>query len=468
MAKLEVKYDPTLEQSEIIARLDNSSPEEAGDDYERNQTALQQTSIYGVQCPIVAVNDIMIAYEDILSFELDDTGHVPTVSLHIIDRKSLIQYLDTPGNDNELRIQILPPFEDAYKKINLTFLISDFSMGEENELFITGMYKLSKFTSSKFKSFGEVGLYDLFDQIATDTGLGFATNVEAGEDARFVYCPYTSYQSIIEKEITHSGDETTIYDWWIDVWNYLNLANIYERYTTIDSEDDMKVWISGAVDEVGEGIKVEPQEVLGELTNMFGSEETQLFVADYRLNTNPGINIYEGTDKVYSVYSMKDKEYQDTYISDGDVKKDIFENFEYRGEVYGEYDYITNGMYRIPFIQKMKNGSLEVDLKQPLLGLQRGNHINFACYYNDDSRDYSQSGLIDEGLVDTESQTNVPLTEMDVPETNPSDTFKLDKSVSGQYMIIGNIYRFTDRQWTHTVVLTRPIDQKPKLLAEEE
>ena len=77
MAKLEVKYDPTLEQSEIIARLDNSSPEEAGKDYQDNKTDLQQTSIYGVQCPIIAVNNIMIAYEDILSFELDDTGHIP-------------------------------------------------------------------------------------------------------------------------------------------------------------------------------------------------------------------------------------------------------------------------------------------------------------------------------------------------------------------------------------------------------
>ena len=468
MAKIEVKYDPTLEQSEIIARLDNTSPEEAGDDYEGNQTALQQTSIYGVQCPIIAVNNIMVAYEDILSFELDDTGRIPRVSLHIIDRKSLIQYLDSPGNDNELRIQILPPFEDAYKKINLTFFISDYSMGTGgDDLFITGDYKLPKFTSSQFKSFGEVTLYDLFDQVASDTGLGFATNVEAGDDARFVYCPYNSYKNILEKEISHSGDESVIYDWWIDVWNYLNLADVRERYTTIDSEDDMKVWISGAVDEVGEGIKVEPQEVPAELTNMFGSEESQLHVVDYRVMTNPGINIREGTDKVYSVYSMKDKEYQDTYISDGDVKKDVFENFEYKGEVYGEYDYITGGMMREPFLQKMKNGSLEVDLGQPLLGLQRGNHVNFACYYNDDSMDYPMDSLKPEGGVQ-EVQTNVQLMTPDVDETDPSDTFKLNKSVSGQYMIVGNIYKFIDRQWTHTVVLTRPIDQKPKILTEEE
>jgi len=465
MAKLEVKYDPTLEQSDIIARLDNSSPEEAGDDYQGNQTALQQTSIYGVMCPIIAVNNIMVAFEDIISFELDDTRHVPSVSLHIYDRKSLIQYLDVPESDNELRIQILPPFEDAYKKINLTFFVSNFSMGGENDLYIDGIYKLPSFTSSQYKSFGEVCLYDLFDQIATETGLGFSTNVEAGEDKRFVYCPYTSYQTAIEKEISHSGDETTIYDWWIDVWNYLNLANIYERFTNIDSEDDMKVWISGAVDEVGEGIKIEPQEVPAELTNIFGTEESQLHVFDYRVLTNPGINAIDGTDKIFSVYSMTNKEYQDTYISDGDVKKDIYSNFEYSGEVYGEYDYITNGLYAIPFKQKMKNDTLEVDLGQPLLGIQRGNHVTFACYYNDDSVDYPTAGLAEEGGMEEDPQTETPVME---PETSGADSFKLDKSVSGQYMVAGNIYKFIGGQWTHTIVLNRPQEQKPKILAEEE
>ena len=469
MAKIEVKYDPTLEQSEIIARLDNTSPEEAGEDYKGNQTALQQTSIYGVQCPIIAINNIMVAWEDIITFELDDTKHIPSVTLHVMDRKNLIQYLDSPGNDNELRIQILPPFEDAYKKINLTFLISHYSMGENgDDLYISGVYKLSKFTSSQFKSFGEIGLYELFDKIASDSKLGLASNVESMEDKRFVYCPYTSYQRTIEKEVSHSGDETTIYDWWIDSWNYLNLVNIYERYNAIDSEDDMKVWISGAVDEIGEGIHIEPQEVTADLTNMFGTEETQLHVFDYRINTDPGINIYEGTDKVYSVYSMKNKEYQDTYISDGDVKKDVFENFEYKGEVYGEYDYITGGMKREPFLQKMKTGSIEVDLGQPLLGLQRGNRVNFACYYNNDNMDYPTYGLSEEGDMNTNIQTNVPLMEPDVNESDPSDTFKLNKSVSGQYLIIGNVYKFFDKHWTHTVILTRPADQKPKMLVDEE
>lgn len=463
MSKLEVKYDPTLEQSEIIARIDNPGPGES-DGTVKNRTEIQQTSIYGVQCPIIAVNNIMIAYEDILSFELDDYKHIPSVSMHIRDRKSLIQYLDAPGNDNELRIQILPPFENAYKKINLTFLISSYNSGGEGDLYISGVYKLSAFTSSQYKSFGEISLYELFDHVASETHLGFATNVEQGDDKRFIYCPYNSYQNIIEKEISHSGDETNIYDWWIDSWNYLNLANMYERYNTIDSEDDMKVWISGAIDEHGEGIEIKPMEVPCELTNIFGTEETQLYFQDHRRFTKPGVNVHEGTDKIYSVYSMNNKEYQDTYISDGDIKKDTYNNFEYKGEVYGEYDYITGGMLRDPFLQKMNSDVMEVDLKQPLLGLQRGNHVILACYYNDDSRDFPVSSLIDEKLADDNINTETPVME---PNTKGDDSFKLDKSISGQYMIIGNIYKFNKGQWTHTVVLTRPASQNPKILLDE-
>lgn len=460
MAKIQVKYDPTLEQSEIIARLDNSSPDEEGAEYNGNQTAIQQTSVYGLQCPIIAVNDIMIAYEDIIDFELDDSGHVPSVSLHVYDRKSLIQYLDVPRNDNELRIQILPPFDDVYKKINLTFFISNYSIGDDNDLYITGNYKLSGFTSSQFKAFGEVSLYDLFDKIASETKLGFASNVEGGDDKRYVYCPYTSYQSAIEREIKHSGDKTIIYDWWIDVWNYLTLENVYERYNDIDSEEDMEVWVDGSYEDITEGWEYNPVKVPAEMTNIFGSEQNQLYVKDYRIVNNPGANVGSGTDKLYSVYSMNDRKYTDTYISDGDVKKDTYNKFEYLGEVYGDYDYVTHGMFRDAYLQKINNNLVEIDLAHPLLGLIRGNRLVFACYYNDDNVDYPVDGLQEAGLIE-DIQTNVPIME---PDYKGSDMFKLDKSISGQYLIMGNKYKFSNYQWTQTVILARPMTQTPLVL----
>ena len=465
MAVVTVKYDPTLKQSEVIARLDNSSPDEAGEYYQENPVEIQQTSVYGIQCPIIAVNNIMIAAEDILSFSLDDTGHIPSVSLHINDRKSLIEYLDTPGNDNELRIQILPPFEDAYKKINLTFFITSFRQGTEEDLYISGSYKLSTFTSSQFKSLGELSSYELCDTVAKGTGLGLASNVDGSDDKRFVYCPYTSYKSILEREMNRSGTKTQVYDWWIDVWNYLNFVDIYERYNTLDPEDELRVWVSGQVDEIAESAKIEPQEVKAELTNLYGSEESQLFVRDYRINNDPGLNVKSGTDRVYSVYMMDEGKEKSTYVSDGDVKKDVFYNYEYKGEVYGGYDYLTSSTFRDSFIQKMKNNTVEVDLGQPLLGLQRGNHVLLELYYNDDSRDYPTAGLSEEGIVDVNQTTDPTTTE--IGDAYQEDSFKIDNSLSGQYLIVGNIYKYEGLSWTQTVTLTRPIEQKPKIIAEE-
>ena len=43
----------------------------------------------------------------------------------------------------------------------------------------TGIYKLPKLTASNYKSFGEINTYDLFSEIAKDTKLGLATNIEA-------------------------------------------------------------------------------------------------------------------------------------------------------------------------------------------------------------------------------------------------------------------------------------------------
>lgn len=469
MAIITVKYDPTITHSDVIARLDNSSHDEAGEYYQRNPVEIQQTSVYGVQCPIIAVNNIMIASQDILSFRLDDTGHIPSVNLHINDRKSLIEYLDTPGADNELRIIILPPFEDVYKKINLTFFITNFRQGRDGDLYISGEYKLPTFTASQFKSLGELSTYELCDTVAKETGLGLASNVEGSEDKRFVYCPYISYKNAIEKEMTRSGSESQIYEWWIDVWNYLNFVDIYERYNTSDSEDDLRVWVSGAVDEIGEGIKIEPQEVKAELTNLFGSEESQLYIKNYRIVNNPGPNLRKGVDRVYSVYMMdgeEGKKEKGTYIGDNNAKKDIFYNYEYKGEVYGEYDYITSSMFRDVFLQKMKTYGIEVDLNQPLLGLQRGNHVIIELYYNDDSKDYPTAGLSEEGLVNLDQTTNPPLEE--IGQTYVADTFKLDNANSGQYLIVGNVYKYENLRWTQTVILTRPIEQKPKLIAEED
>ena len=466
MSDIIVKFDPTLKQSDIVVRMsDNVSVEETSDDNQpKNPTDLQQTAIYGIQCPIIAINDVVIRYEDIISFKLDDTGSIPSCNVTAVDRQNLISKLNTPGADTEMRVQILPPFEDVYKKIDLTFYISSFKMDYEGVISVSGSYKNLNLFASQFKAFGEISTYKMFETIAKDTELGFASNVEEEDDKRYMYCNFIPYTELINRELP-KADDKKMYSWWIDCWNYLNFVNIKDRYDTIIPNDELKIWITGIVDGAVAGETKAPIQVTAELTTLFGSEESQLHVFDFRNNTSPGVNA-SGTDTIYSVYSQENRDYKDIYVGNEDVKKDIYTHFQYLGEIYGDYDYITPPSIRGLRFKKMSMDELEVDLGSPLLGLQRGGKVNFSNYYVSGQQSDMIDSLSEAGVYDTEVTTNVQFEE---PENSAAqDRFMLDKSVSGQYLIKGNIYSFENRRWKHTCILSIPADQKPKLLNKDE
>lgn len=468
MPQIQVKFENTLEQSDIIIPLTNSSEEEAGKDYRDNQPAIQQTSVYGIQAPLIMVNNIVVDFTDVIYFNLKSKSRYPEIDITVRDRYNLLASLDTPGIDNELRVQVLPKFDNKYKKINLTFFITRTTF-RGDEISIKGVYKLSKFTSSQIKSFGEIGTYGLFETIATETGLGYATNIESSEeDKRWVYCDYKSYGELLDTEISLSGFETKIYDWWIDSWNNLNLVDIYDRYNSIDSEDDMKLWVSCQNREVTEGIENEPVEVAAILNNHPMNDSSELFVEEYNITNNPGSQIIGGTDRIFSTYELDKGEYMDTLIQDGDTHKDIFYKYEYLGEVYGEYNYLLSSKKRETFMQKIQsNENVRVVLRTPLLGILRGNKINFSWYINDSIIAAKQEVWKNEGLIN-DPETNIPMEGSDPDNQSNDGEYILDKSISGQYMITGTEMEFSNMQWKYAVLLSRPSSQKPKIINDNE
>lgn len=469
MSIIQVKFDHKLKQSDIIIPLTNSSKSEMGDAYTKNQTEIQQTLVYGIMSPLIMVNNIVVDVVDVIDFELKSIDVTPTVNLTIKDRYKLLTTLDTPGIDNELRIQILPKFEDKYKKINLTFYITNFKQNGEY-LSIRGEYKIPKFLSSNIKSFGEINTYSLYESIATETQLGFASNIEFNDgDKRWVYCDNKSYKELLDKEIQRSGVDTQILDYWIDWWNNLVLTDIYERYNTTDKDEDMQIWISGQNEEISEGNEIKPQQSVATLNNHPAMKFTELFVTQYQISNNQGSQLYLGTDKVYSIYESNKSEYMDHMIIDGDTQKDIFTKYEYLGENYGEYNYLLASKKRESFLQKIKsNETVEITLKTPLLGVMRGNHINLMIYINDSAAEGLQEKLGEQKLLN-EGSTNIPLDSANhIEDKSPDGSFKLDKSISGQYLVTGCKMRYNNYAWEYKVTLSRPTSMKPKILKEDE
>ena len=471
MSIISVVFDNQLEQSPIEVPLEGPTQEQVGDDLEViQQSTAVQTMIHGVCTPLFKICSKVFHFDEVELLTLDNTGVLPSIAVTVIDRERYLSSLDAPSTDNEIRLQILPPFDNAYKKIDLTFKIEDIHvMGDKVR--VTGKYKNADLDCDRLESYGEINTYDLFKKIATDTKLGFASNVSSNDDdKRYIYSNNISYLDLMREEISNSGTPTKILDYWIDLWNNINLADIYERYNAIDSNEDLKVWVVSGPPEKTDQSEIpatEPEYVEAIINNSFAMRNSQLYTDKYDLMTSSNIN--KGTDKVYTIY--KDKDIIDTLIQDGNTHKDVYTKYFYLGENIGEYEYLMSQVFRSSFIQFMNSVKLDVHLKFPLLGLMRGHKVRFAWYELNEMTKNTLSEIkkgLDVDVSSNDSELDSE-TEDDKTAITDPDRMIINKQISGQYLITSTTLKY-DRSsgWDYKLTLVRPRQQQNSYLRENE
>lgn len=470
MSIVTLEFDNTLTKSNIVMPIISSSTNEATEDYnDKNVSEIAQTAVFGIQVPLIMINTTVIDFNAIRYFELKSHGILPELIMTVEDRYEIINNLDKPSHDNEVRIQILPRFDNAYKKIDLTFYINSIQVNG-SLIRLSCSYKLSQLSSSQYKSYGEIDTYSLFKTVATETNLGFATNVAQGNDKRYAYCDNKSLLELLSSEINYANATDHILDWWIDLWDNINLVDIKERYLAVDSNEDLQVWVAGETHEVGVDKEIAANKVTAVLNNYKGIGRTELYVIDYAINNHPGMQMSMGSDKVYGIYEDINKEYTDHLIQDGDVKNDIFTKYNYLGETYGEYNYLLSKYLREGYLQKINSETIKVTLQSPLLGLMRGHKVNFIRYVNDDRLENKIKALEEAGAIDKDVESNIPLDEYELNEVdeNMSDgMFRVDRSASGQYLITGVNILFVDNKWKYVLTMAKPASINQTILKKQ-
>lgn len=461
MGVILTEFDNTLEKSEIIMSLESSSKEESGEDYHvTNMTDKLQTLVFGIQTPIIMINNTVVDFGLVRNFKLSSKSILPTLSLTVEDRYELIKNIDKPGVDNEIRIQILPKFDDAYKKINLTFYVSKMKVyGKLVEL--TGTYKLSPLTSTQFKSFGEIDTYNLFKTIAEETKLGFASNITEMDDKRYIYCDFKSYLSILSSEISYSNSTVHVLDWWIDFWDNIVLADIKERYNTVDPDEDLQIWVTGQIYDTSESTTIEPTQTTAVITNYPGLSGSELFFSDYKINSNPSLNL-AGSDTVYGIYEDVKGDYEDHLVQFEEVNKDIFVSYKYEGETYGGYNYLLANCLRSAFFRKINLESITVTMDTPVLALMRGHKLNLIRYVNDDNVENRLKVLEEHGLVNRNIESNISLEKYELTEEEKLNggNFNVDKTVSAQYLINAIDIVYENNKWKYILTLIKPANKQ--------
>lgn len=455
-----VKFDHSLDLPEIKMFLNN--PGETESDDPADDSSMQQTKITGIMAPLVKVNDMSVPIDSLISMELK-CAKVPSVSLAINDSMGLIETFDKPRPDSQkLQIQILPPFENAYKKINIPFCITSTDI-QDGTIYIDAVYDIPGLYDNKMKAYGELTTYEFFEQVAKDYRLGFASNLSGTDDKRWIYVPQAKIQSILTQECKlGGGDPTVMLDWWIDYWNNLNLVDIKERNDRIDSKEEMQVWILPSRQPKTETTDVnEPFRTEAMVTNNEVFRDTQAYVSEYTTMTT----VPRESDRVVEFYRMEDLETDSFLLQNKDIVDNIYLRYDYAGENFGEYQYLLQSACRSAFMKKINCQKIAVDLFTPSLAMARGTKVNFYWYNVKDLTAETK-------FSDAESNIALPenITEKDTdtgmePDKVPDDMV-IDKQLSGQYYIEESnfFYDFNGGgyNWRHQLILTRPADQEER------
>lgn len=439
---IKLLFDNKLNQSNIEVPL--VAPP---DEYGGNGTNISQPVIHGVCTPVISICGIVFDFNEVIKMTLYNDSRIPSLDLLINDTQQSLKNINNPSSDNEIRLQILPPFDNAYKKINLTFYINDIDI-KGSKVSINAIYKVPDLYISRLKSFGEIDTYNLFKDIASQCRLGFASDVVDNNDKRFIYCDNLSYENLMEREIKMASSSHQIFDYWIDLWNNINYINIYNRFYDKDPVEEMEIWCSNAIGvDIDSDIEIKPQKMEANITNdpdITGQLHTDKFI----ISNNTGKNKIKGTDRVYTIY--KDGANIDILSEDGNVHNDIFTKYFYLGENIGNYEYLTSISYYDNFIDLMQKNSIEVVLNYPNLGITRGSHVKFTWYDNN----YFQKQDIK--LLGGDMVTDQPYQE---EELNDQDKLMINKQISGEYLVYKTILKYQNGKWMNHLILIRPSDQ---------
>lgn len=512
---IHVVRDPQIEQSDVVVPIERWGASEV--DPVTMHDDVNALNTYGITSPLISINNIIIEEKCIVKFKLDGCGHIPTVTATVIDSANKFRVFDPVTSDNEMIVQILPRTDTYYKKIKLTFYITKFQVRGET-IDVAGVYKLPQLSSSVIQGFGEMTTYKLLEKIATDLNLGIVTNIgecdpnkdarnafmkdenrsggsgfqdygnlyqkqnkyvaavreESEVDKRWIYCDNISYVDLMAREVELGGDveNNLIYDYWIDFWNYMNIMDIYDRYTNIDVDENMILYsCAGQTDANATDEDIEKTYVMISpvaLTNADGMEQTDLYIRDLDKHSTPGNNYANGSDRVLSVYEENRGEYLDHLFQNSEVKKDIYTKYIYGGEIYGDNNFFLNRELRADWLRKVKSNYIIVDSAAPCVGIMRGQQIRVEWIIHDDAYVDALKNLAEDDLINEKRDTNVPKSGIEEGVPQNGTIAITDETVSGQYLVWGINLIYKDGFWHNELTLVRPPEAVPRIIKSEE
>ena len=232
MALILKTVDPTIQQPIIkLNDLDSSSSKNRVKD----GTSSGFSERIGEKAPFIRIGNAHIDAGLILSLHIEQSGIIPTVQISFIDESGAFTSTSFPKTNPLVTVYVASTHRKL-KSFSQTFLITSTSSipigptGIRYDLY--GELYVPKLMSNFIKSYSKLSSSEVLKQIATELGLGFATNEELTNDTMTWINPNLSYLEFIKRITEHAyKSDSSFFDCFIDRYYVLNLINVERQFT---------------------------------------------------------------------------------------------------------------------------------------------------------------------------------------------------------------------------------------------
>lgn len=195
-----------------------------------NPGASKINDVYGGYYPYVNINGYEFFESDIQSFEIDATGKLPKFMAILVDNKNFFSVSSLPTDGDIASVRIMSRQKETYRDIRIDFDLDRVKVSKSNDVYVinvSGEIKIPGLYRDECKGYSKQSSIEHLETIATELGLGFATNLESTDDSMVHFLANENRFSLIDRIVRHSYiKETSFQDWAIDPYYNLNFIDI--------------------------------------------------------------------------------------------------------------------------------------------------------------------------------------------------------------------------------------------------
>lgn len=290
-------------------------------DLETNgDSSVLPSKVVGGFIPYVVINNFEINLSDLINFELNSSGFLPTVSISFFDRTNLFTTRHFPKDGDVISVYIRSNGdEETYKPIRIDFDILTItprnSSGDAaNRYSAYGQMKVPGLLNERIESF-KGNSFDALIHISEELGLGFASNIESTNDEMTWINPNNSRLKYI-KSIANNLylDENSFCKVFIDNYYNLNLVELNRMFSITDDMAYSEISPTNMMEafRISSDVKTnKPSDNI--LTNNTQYQGTNRFISKYTpLNNSASVFLANGYKKFAQFFETT----EDSFISE--------------------------------------------------------------------------------------------------------------------------------------------------------